>query len=442
MIEQAGTIGVKLASEAGATTLQARIARAMTRIRYQLLGGILFGVLAPAVLRDNFERIADRVSNYDNSLIGTLCALLLGFLVFRKISALPGTGALLKVVPSFLFSYSAVAIYFFFLRLDYSRYQFAASFVFAVVWFLLAVYLIARSGRFSLFVVPGGAADRLTKIPTQIEWNTVTDPAMLTEARAKPIVVDLKNPKLSDDWERNLAEAAIAGRPVYNAKQLAENLTGRVQIEHLSENSFGHLAPDSIFAPAKRYFDTFFAFSALLFLSPIFLVVAIAIKLDSEGPVFFKQQRIGHRGKPFTVWKFRSMRVQKEGSDTLKSDMTKSDDDRITAVGRIIRKSRIDEFPQIINVLKGEMSWIGPRPETLNLSKWYEEEIPFYRYRHIVRPGITGWAQVKQGHVTTVDDVREKLEYDFYYIKHFSIWLDFLIVLYTLRVMISGHGSK
>ena len=136
------------------------------------------------------------------------------------------------------------------------------------------------------------------------------------------------------------------------------------------------------------------------------------------------------------------MRVQTEAERSRTSDMTRSDDDRITSVGRFIRKTRIDELPQLINILLGQMSLIGPRPETLNLSEWYEAEIPFYRYRHIVRPGITGWAQVKQGHVTSVDDVREKLEYDFYYVRNFSVWLDFLIVIQTLRVIFTGHGAK
>jgi lipopolysaccharide/colanic/teichoic acid biosynthesis glycosyltransferase len=122
--------------------------------------------------------------------------------------------------------------------------------------------------------------------------------------------------------------------------------------------------------------------------------------------------------------------------------MTLTDDQRITRVGRFIRRTRIDELPQIINIIRGEMSWIGPRPETLRLSEWYESEIHFYRYRHIVRPGITGWAQVNQGHVTSVEDVREKLEFDFYYVKHFTLWTDLLILVKTVIVVLTGHGSK
>ena len=127
---------------------------------------------------------------------------------------------------------------------------------------------------------------------------------------------------------------------------------------------------------------------------------------------------------------------------SLEGDVTKDGDQRITRVGKFIRKVRIDEVPQLINVVMGEMSIIGPRPETIHLSKLYEAEIPNYRYRHVVRPGITGWAQVRQGHVAAVSDAVEKLEYDFFYVKNFSLWLDLLIAYKTLRVMLTGFGAK
>jgi len=128
--------------------------------------------------------------------------------------------------------------------------------------------------------------------------------------------------------------------------------------------------------------------------------------------------------------------------DQRDSAMTKEGDNRITSIGHFLRHSRIDELPQLVNVLKGEMSWIGPRPEAMILSRWYEQEIPFYRYRHIVRPGITGWAQVSQGHVVEVTDVTSKLYYDFYYIKNYSLWIDILIVIRTIRTMMTGFGAK
>ena len=122
--------------------------------------------------------------------------------------------------------------------------------------------------------------------------------------------------------------------------------------------------------------------------------------------------------------------------------MTQAGDPRITRVGRLLRHTRLDEVAQIVNILRGEMSWIGPRPEAEPLSAWYEKELPFYRYRHIVRPGISGWAQVNQGHVHQVDAVLEKLHYDFYYIKRFSPWLDAIILLRTVRTVLTGFGAR
>jgi lipopolysaccharide/colanic/teichoic acid biosynthesis glycosyltransferase len=172
------------------------------------------------------------------------------------------------------------------------------------------------------------------------------------------------------------------------------------------------------------------------------MVLAVAIRLDSPGPALFRQRRLGLAGKPITVYKFRTMKVHDAGEDERSAAMTGDRDDRITRLGAFLRRSRIDELPQIINILKGEMSWIGPRPEALVLSNWYVGEIPFYRYRHVVRPGISGWAQVNQGHVADVDQVHEKLQYDFFYIKYFSPWLDLLILFRTIKTMLTGFGSR
>ena len=153
---------------------------------------------------------------------------------------------------------------------------------------------------------------------------------------------------------------------------------------------------------------------------------------------------MGFRARPFKVIKFRTMEHRPPCANGAERDeaITTHDDARITRAGRFLRRTRIDELPQLWNVLIGEMSLIGPRPEALPLSEWYETELPFYSYRHIVRPGITGWAQVNQGHVAALGDVHIKLHYDFYYIKHFSAWLDILIMLRTVGTMLTGFGSK
>jgi lipopolysaccharide/colanic/teichoic acid biosynthesis glycosyltransferase len=216
-----------------------------------------------------------------------------------------------------------------------------------------------------------------------------------------------------------------------------------VSIEHLSENNFGSLLPNLAWRKVKRTIDLTSAILLLPLLCPLFAAVAIWIKLDSPGPVLFRQMRMGAGGRPFRIVKFRTMYERGEADESDPSAaMTRAGDDRVTRAGRWLRRTRFDELPQIFNIIVGEMSWIGPRPEAISLSRWYDEEIPFYIYRHIVRPGITGWAQVNQGHVTELLAVDRKLQYDFYYIKNFSAWIDILIALRTLRIMFTGFGAK
>ena len=266
----------------------------------------------------------------------------------------------------------------------------------------------------------------------------------LDETRDCDAVVADFSADLPAEWERFLADAALDGRMVYQVKQLSESLTGRVEVDHLSENSFGNLMPGARLFPSQG--DDRFHWSRWSLL-PILAAAdaaasALAIRLDSRGPALFRQRRLGLAGKPITVYKFRTMKVHDAGDD----ERSRGDDRRQGRphhpARRLPAPQRIDELPQIINILKGEMSWIGPRPEALVLSNWYVGEIPFYRYRHVVRPGISGWAQVNQGHVAEVDEVHEKLQYDFFYIKYFSPWLDLLILFRTIKTMLTGFGSR
>jgi lipopolysaccharide/colanic/teichoic acid biosynthesis glycosyltransferase len=281
--------------------------------------------------------------------------------------------------------------------------------------------------------------NRLYEIADVI-WVPLEDPGQ-TELPVDGIVADLRS-DIPDAWERFLADRALAGMLVMHVKQMEESLTGRVAIDHLSENNFGSLIPGIVYAKVKRIGDIVASLLVLPFLLPPLLLLTLLIKLDSKGPAFFSQERMGYRGEAFRMYKFRSMRPAEQASDARTAAMTQDDDTRVTRIGRFIRKYRIDELPQIINILKGEMSWIGPRPEAVPLSLWYEAELPFYRYRHIVRPGITGWAQVRQGHVAEVTDVLWKLQYDFYYIRNFSFWLDILIVARTIRTILTGFGAR
>lgn len=197
------------------------------------------------------------------------------------------------------------------------------------------------------------------------------------------------------------------------------------------------IAHDPVYLHLKRMSDVFVSGFALLAASPLFLLVSLAVKLTDRGPVFFKQQRVGQDKRPFTVYKFRTMQVGAEQGDLY----TQKKDSRITPLGRYLRKWRVDEFPQLWNVFLGDMSMIGPRAEWDKLVGQYEREIPCYHFRHLVKPGITGWAQISYPYGANLEDTVHKLEYDLYYIRHFSFQLDASIVLKTIHTMIAAKGQ-
>jgi exopolysaccharide biosynthesis polyprenyl glycosylphosphotransferase len=187
---------------------------------------------------------------------------------------------------------------------------------------------------------------------------------------------------------------------------------------------------------AKRLMDIAAALLGFIVASPLLIGTAIAVKLTSPGPIIFKQERTGFREKSFMILKFRSMRVGSEKG----AKYTSVDDDRFTPIGRFIRKTRLDELPQLWNVLVGELSLIGPRAEWVDLVRGYEERFPFYHFRHAVKPGITGWAQVNYSYGANDEDTLEKLNYDLYYVRRYSLTLDVAIVVKTFYMMLFGKG--
>jgi lipopolysaccharide/colanic/teichoic acid biosynthesis glycosyltransferase len=291
-------------------------------------------------------------------------------------------------------------------------------------------------------VVPGGHASSLLDL-NGVRWQELREPPPEAGAvKYSAVVADLRC-GLSQEWERFLVTATLNGIPVYHSKTLSESLTGKVEIEHLYENSFGSALPSMTYLKIKFLLDLFLAIILLPVFIPLFLIIGAIIFVEVGHPIFFIQERVGFRGQVFRVYKFRTMRSGKaDKTDAREAAITRKGDMRITPLGRILRRYRIDELPQLINILKGEMSWIGPRPEARALAEWYESELPFYHYRHAVRPGISGWAQVNQGHVTLPSDVHTKLYYDFFYIKYLSPWLDMLIVFRTLHTVLCGFGAK
>lgn len=410
----------------------------------QLVGGAVAAAGVPlivAYLRYGAEAWHDSATG--NSVAASLLAAGVALFVFRKMTSFPGTGAFAYIIPSFSITYGIAAALLLWLRVDYVSAMLLAGFVAAVSITFYMAHRVQYGTRRCFYIVPFGKMMVMDESPN-VQWVLMQQPTLPVDQGFAPIVADLRHDH-EPAWERMLAEAALSGRPVYHTKQLRESLTGKVEIEHLSENSFGSLLPDMAYIRFKRLLDIVTCLIAVPVLALPLAIVAVLIKLDSPGPMFFRQTRMGFRGQPFDVLKFRTMtdRPPNECEDAARADaITQTDDKRITRLGKLLRRTRIDELPQLWNVLRGEMSWIGPRPEALPLSQWYERELPFYVYRHIVRPGITGWAQVNQGHVADLDAVNTKLQYDFFYIKHFSAWLDALIVLRTLGIVFTGFGAK
>jgi lipopolysaccharide/colanic/teichoic acid biosynthesis glycosyltransferase len=425
---------VRPAPAAGALLLE--------RLRIQLVLGLALGVLLPVLqlLPTYLRGDAITRSGIENSVVGALTAVILAVLIFRRVTSFPGIRAFRFVLPTYAGTFGLVLTVFLALRIDYNRPLLGSAFVLALAAAIGSAFYVLRHGVRRFYLVPFGRYEVAFHSPNT-EWVVMTEPKIPEDPLAI-IVADLRFDH-EQAWEQMLAHAAVAGHPVYHIKQLRESLTGRVSIEHISENSFGSMLPNLAYRKAKRAVDLV---AALLLLPPLvipLLLVALAIKLDSPGPALFRQERMGYRGRPFRIFKFRTMRADHDATTNARTAaMTGDQDPRITRLGRFLRRSRIDELPQILNIILGEMSWIGPRPEAVPLSRWYEDEIPFYFYRHIVRPGITGWAQVNQGHVSDLEAVSMKLGYDFYYIQNFSAWLDVLITLRTISTMLNGFGSR
>lgn len=412
----------------------------LLRIRYQLVGGLLFAIGIPLFIRMMYIPEVLSNSNHQVTVSAATIAHLTGYMIYRRLGTYPGVAAAGAILPTFALSYGLVFLLIFFFRADYSRFQAGGSFLLSITWYFSLGFFTSRLEPTRLAVVPGGDVDQVTSI-RGVVWRTLASPVAPAE-RVQGVVADLRA-DLSGAWERFIADCALSGTPVYHVKQVTESLTGRVAIDHLSENTLGSLNPNQAYLAFKFAFDFVAAAVVLVVTFPFLMLVALAIRLESKGSPLFCQQRMGFHGKTFTIYKFRTMRseLRTQVSERERA-MTSDGDPRITRVGRFLRRTRIDELPQLVNILRGEMSWSGPRPEAVALSQWYEKDLPFYHYRHIVRPGITGWAQVNQGHVAEVSDVKTKLQYDFYYIKNFSPWIDIVIYLKTAKTILNGFGAR
>ena len=241
---------------------------------------------------------------------------------------------------------------------------------------------------------------------------------------------------------RELLDLRLRGVIIEDSSVLLERLLGRLPLDGLNPSSlifthgFNVKASQQIL---RRIVSMVVSFIGLLMCLPFIPFLILAVRLTSPGPIFFRQTRVGLRGRPFTVIKFRTMRQDAEAKGAV---WATKNDPRVTSLGRFMRKTRLDEIPQLWNVLRGDMGFVGPRPERPEFVQWLSSEIPFYELRHIIRPGITGWAQVRYQYGATLEETKQKLEYDLYYVKHLSIGLDLLIMFETVKTIILRWGAQ
>ncbi len=343
--------------------------------------------------------------------------------------------------------------------------------VFTLIWRLVYVKLFATVSKQKrvLIIGAGRAGTALTKIVTEQDpppFNLIglidDDPDKLgASVEGFPILGNhtnlheiIENQKITDlilaisnemnhGMFQSILTAQEGGMVMATMQDTYESLTGRVPISLLESDwiirSFIDRTPTGgFYRLAKRLIDLVMSLIGMLGLIVLYPFIAMMIKLDSKGPIIFKQTRLGRGGNPYTIYKFRTM---KDSFDMEKEALvTAFNDPRVTRVGRLLRKTHLDEIPQIINVFRGQMSFVGPRSERNELVSVFQKEVPFYRARMLVKPGITGWAQIHQAYAETVEETAIKLEYDLYYIEHASVMMDILIMLRTITSILGFKG--
>ena len=282
-------------------------------------------------------------------------------------------------------------------------------------------------------------------VPGELTRDTVAS-HLLGVAREKKgvhrVIVAMPNRRGTLPVEE-LLELRLGGVKVEEATSWLEKITGRIEVEQLYPSWLifaDGFRFSSVFRLLRRMLNFTVALMGLILSLPLLPFIVLAVRMDSGGPVLYRQQRVGRRGQVFYCYKFRTMRTNAE-ADT-GATWASDDDPRITRVGKFLRSSRLDEIPQLWCVLKGDMHFVGPRPERPEFVEWLSKEIPYYGVRHVVRPGITGWAQVQYKYGNTLADAREKLQYDLFYIKNASLGLDFLIIFQTVKIVLLGRGAQ
>lgn len=372
-----------------------------------------------------------------NVIVGSIIGYITSGLLLSYLSKYPGNRLQSYLIPITTIVFLLLLVAFLFSRIEYSRYALAIALPLTYLSLYLEQTIFQRITGGVYAVVPIGFYQPLIDANHK-KFKLIDGISDHNINQFKGIIVD-KNEKLPDIWQRYIANALANDINVLDTVHAFESMTGKSPLDHYGEIASSDITPKKLTLFSKRIIES----ALILLTSPItafiVLITAIVIKLESKGPAFFIQKRVGRGGREFDMYKLRSMCTESEKDG---ARFASKGDARITRVGHIIRKTRIDELPQFLNVLKGDMALIGPRPEQATFVKQFEIDIPLYSYRHVVRPGITGWAQVTHGYAANEDETREKLAHDFFYVKNLSLWLDLDIIFKTIKTMITGFGAR
>jgi len=410
-------------------------------LAWALLGLLLFAL--NATLAETAHRAGLVTSLYPRTLLWSVLPYLLAFLLLHRSLHLPAMEGNSLVGLAATLPYGALLLTFAAFHIEYSRGALLLGYITTLgwIWFgyrrfvgnYVPVFGYTDPGTLAqledILTMPGAAPASQTRFePIHSLQEAIRCDGLMLERSATA----------DPERTRKLAQLKLSHVRMYSVERVGEMLTGRVGLAHIDENFLDDYAEHYFYGYFKRLIDITAVLCMGPFALPVGLLVALAVRVESSGPALFRQPRVGVFGKTFVMLKFRSM-ANDEGAP---ARFAARQDPRVTRVGRIIRKYRLDEIPQLWNVLAGDMSLIGPRPEQVPMVEQFAQSIAYYPYRHLVRPGLSGWAQVQQGYAGSHEETVTKLSYDLYYVKHCSFALDLLIAVKTLRTLMTGYGAR
>lgn len=410
-------------------------------VGWALVGLFLLGLAMLAV--EGLRQTGIVTGLFTRTLIWSGAAYLFALTLMLRSLHLPPVEGNSLVGLSVTLSFVSLLVCFAVLRLEYSRVALLLSYFGTLVWTWFGYRLFVRN-----YVPVFGYTDpaTLAQLDQILNMPGATPPSpsrlepihSLQEAIGCDALMVDRHAVADPERTRKLSHLKLTHVRMYSVERVGEMLTGRVGLAHIDENFLDDYAKHYFYGYLKRLMDILAVMAMAPLALPASVLVALAVRLESRGPAVFRQMRVGLFGRPFVMLKFRSMTTE----DDAPAQFAKKQDPRVTRVGRVIRKYRLDEIPQLWNVLTGDMSLIGPRPEQVPMVEQFSQSIPYYPYRHLVRPGLSGWAQVQQGYVGTHEETVTKLSYDLYYVKHCSFALDLLIAVKTLRTLLTGYGAR